>query len=315
MTRATGRGPDLRRTTELPTPTTATPQRLLAAMVVVLGLALAANSLLGPLVGDVIEYRYSTSMINQAIGLDAVALLIACPLALIAGRLIHRRHRAGPVVSLAPATFAAYMMPQYVIGPDYLDLPGNNEDFALGHLAVFVLAVAVIIASWRSIDRARLRPATAGSDRRRSWILLGVAAFIALGRQLPAIVQIAREPTASGAYQDNPTAFWLVVFLDLAVVTPAAIAAAIGLRRHTDWARTAGYAVIGWFSLVPVSVAAMNVVMLVNGDPLVTTADALVVSIAAVVFTAAALALYRPLFGADDGERHPSRVRASNHRV
>jgi hypothetical protein len=268
----------------------------LAAMAAVLGFALATNAVLGPLMAGVIQYRYGTSMINQAIGLDAVALLIGGPLALVAGWLTHRGHAAGPVLALAPATFAAYMMPQYVIGPDYPNRPGNNEDFAVAHIAVFVLAVAVIVAAWRGIDRSRLRPATVVSDHRRSWILFGLAAFIALGRQLPAIVQIARDPTANLAYQDNPTAFWLVAFLDLAIVTPAAIAAGIGLRRGAAWARTAAYTVMGWFALVPLSVAAMNLAMRMNDDPLATTADAVVVSIAAVVFTAAAAALYRPLF-------------------
>ncbi len=42
------------------------------------------------------------------------------------------------MLAFAPATFAAYMMPQYVIGPDYLGLPGNNERAALFHPAIFV---------------------------------------------------------------------------------------------------------------------------------------------------------------------------------
>ena len=50
--------------------------------VVALGVLLALSSLLGPLVLDVIDYRYGTSMSNQAIGLDAVALAVGAPLAL-----------------------------------------------------------------------------------------------------------------------------------------------------------------------------------------------------------------------------------------
>jgi hypothetical protein len=68
----------------------------LAAMTALLGLALAANSVLGPLVKGVIDYRFGRSMINQAIGLDAVALLIGTPLALVASWLTYRRHLAAP---------------------------------------------------------------------------------------------------------------------------------------------------------------------------------------------------------------------------
>ncbi|MFN3215826.1 MAG: hypothetical protein ACE367_04965 [Acidimicrobiales bacterium] len=261
-----------------------------------MALGLAANSLLGPLAANVIDYRYSDSMIYQAIGLDAVALGVAVPLASASAWLVHRGHQAGPVLAMSPALFAAYMMPQYVVGPDYLGLDGNNENFALGHIVLFVLAVAVAAGAWRSVDRDRLRPDSRRSDRRRTWLLAGVAAFIALGRQIPIIAGVIDDPTSSDAYLDNPTAFWLVAFLDLGVVTPAALAAAGGLWVGTQWARTAAYAVIGWFALVPVSVAAMNVSMRVHDDPLVTTADTVLFGVAAVVFSAAAVWLYRPLF-------------------
>lgn len=278
-------------------------QNALTIGLVALGVLLALNSLLGPLVLDVIEYRYSASMINQAIGLDAVALAVAGPLALAAAVLIRRGHRAGSVLAMAPALFAAYMTPQYVVGPDYLNLPGNNEHFALGHIAMFVLAVGVAVGAWRAIDRERLRPNTGESDRRRSWILVGVAAFIALGRQLPAIIGVMDDPSTNAAYQDNPTAFWLVVFLDVGIVTPAALVAAVGLRRGAIWARAATYAVIGWFSLVPISVFAMNVAMRINDDPLATAADTAVFGTAAVALTAGAVVLYRPIFGSIGGAR------------
>ncbi len=263
---------------------------------VVLGIALAVNSVLGPFGFELIDYRYGESMINQAIGLDAVALFVAAPLAVVASGLAHRGHTAGPVLMFAPALFAAYMMPQYLIGPDYANLPGNNEDVALGHIALFVLAVFVAVTAWRAIDPADLRPNTTTSDRRRGWVMVGVAVFIGVGRQLPAVAGVVDDPTSNDAYLDNPTAFWLVAFLDLGVIAPAAFATAVGLRAGARWARTAAYAVIGWFSLVPVSVAAMNVAMLVNDDPLVTTADTIVFTAAAAVFTIGAVWLYRPLF-------------------
>ena len=53
---------------------------------------------------------------------------------------------------------------------------------------------------------------------------------------------------------------------------------------------------MGWFALVPMSVAAMNLAMRARGDPLATDADTLVVIIAAVLFSIAAVMLYRPLF-------------------
>lgn len=79
----------------------------LARLLVLIAVGLALNALLGPLVLDGIEYRYSDPLINQAIGLDAVALLGAAPAALIAAFLTAHLHPAGPVIAFIPATFAA----------------------------------------------------------------------------------------------------------------------------------------------------------------------------------------------------------------
>lgn len=289
----TGSAVDRTRTT--PGPVRARPGPIwLVVALGALGLALAVNAVLGPLVLDVIRYRYGTSMTNQAIGLDATALILAAPLALVAAALVRRGHRLGAVVAMAPAAFAAYMAPQYVIGPDYTALPGNNEDAALGHIALFVLAVAVLVGAWRT-SRPALSQLDGGADRARAWVVIGLAAFITVGRQLPAVLTVMADPGAAPAYRDNPTAFWLVVFLDLGVITPAALAAGVGLLRGAEWARGMAYAVIGWFLLVPASVAAMALAMWVNDDPLVTIVNVVVFGVAAALLTAAALLLYRPL--------------------
>ncbi len=268
----------------------------LARLLVALAVGLAANSILGPLVLDVIDYRYSDSLVNQGIGLDAVALLGAAPIAIVAAALVHGRHPAGPLVAFVPATFAAYMTPQYVIGPDYLGLPGNNERFFVFHLALFVTALATVVTAWRSVDRGRLRPDTEAGDRRRSLVLIGVAAFILLGRWLAGVVDLLGGDPTGTDYRENPTAYLLIGLLDLGVVVPASIATAVGLRRHIRWARVASYAVIGWFTLVPASVAAMAVVMQLNDDPNATTGATLLFVIAAGVFTTGAALLYRPMF-------------------
>lgn len=268
----------------------------LTRLLVVLAVGLAANSILGPLVFGVIDYRYTDSLVNQGIGLDAVALFGAVPVAIAAAMLVIRCHPAGPVVAFIPATFAAYMAPQYIIGPDYLGLPGNNERFFVFHLTVFVVAVATVIVAWRSVDPDRLRPNTADGDRRRSRVLIGVIAFIVAGRWLTGLVHLLAGDPTSAEFEASPTAYVLIGLLDLGIVVPAAATAAIGLRRHTRWARTAAYAVIGWFALVPAAVAAMAIVMQLGDDPDATTAATVMFTAAAVVFTLGAAALYRPMF-------------------
>lgn len=272
--------------------------RWLQRVLYVLAAGIAANSLLGPLLTEVIEYRFSETLINQGIGLDAVALFGAAPVAVLAAFLVRRSHPAGPVLAFIPTTFAAYMAPQYVVGPEYLELPGNNEQFFLFHLGLFVIAIVGLALSWTSVDRDSLRPSTRASDLRRSWVMLGVVAFIGIGRWLPALVELtAGDPTIAD-FLENPTSYMLIGMLDLGLVVPAGIAAAIGLRRGAGWARTAAYAVIGWFALVPAAVAAMAIVMQLNEDPFASTGLTTMFSVAAFVFIAGAVLLYRPMFRA-----------------
>jgi hypothetical protein len=268
--------------------------RLLGGGLLVLAAGLAVNAVLGPLWLNVIDYRYGHSMTSQGIGLDAVVLLLVVPMGVVGGWLTFRGRPAGPVLALGPTAFAAYMLPQYVIGPEYDRLPGNNERFVGFHLGLFVLAVGLLLACWRATGGLRLGPDSGRSDRRRSWVMVGLAAFILL-RWVPALAALTSGRTSDAGYQDNPTAFLLVGLLDVGLVVPAALVTAAGLRRGAGWARRAAYGLIGWFALVPVSVAAMAVVMQVRGDPEASAADTTVFTVAAAVFLVAAGALYRPV--------------------
>jgi hypothetical protein len=254
---------------------------------------LVVNSMLGPFGAEVIEYRYGASMIGQAIAVDAVALLVAA-VAVIAGVLTLRGAPAGPLLGTGPAAFAVYMVPQYVIGPEYGRLPGNNERFLPFHLALFVLAATLLVAALTIREGLVVPPDSRSSDRRRAWILVGVAAFI-VARWLPGLATLVTGGAPESAYVDNPTAYLLIAWLDLGIVVPSCVLVAIGLFRGATWARRSAYAVIGWFATVPVSVAAMAVVMLVRDDPEADATTAAGLSVAALIFLAVAVWLYRPL--------------------
>jgi hypothetical protein len=286
----------------------------LAGGLFALGVGLVANALLGPLAVGAIEYHYSETLVNQAIGLDAVALGLAAPLGLLSAVLVLRRHPAGPVLACAPAAFAAYMMPQYVVGPDYLGLPGNNERFFALHFAVFVLAVTTGVLAWVAV---REEAAVVRVPGRRAVIalLLVFPLFLLVGLHLPGFQDaLSGEPSRS-EYLDNPTAFWLIAFLDLAMVAPAAFAAGVGLLRNAAWGARATYAVAGWLSLVPPSVAAMAVSMVVNDDPNGSNGRAAGFVAFAVAFGLVAVLLYRPLFGRPAGRSGAERATGAHART
>lgn len=271
-----------------------TRRRALLGALVLLAAGLVANALLGPLALGVIEYHYGETLTNQGIGLDAVAIGLVAPLALFAAWLVMRERLAGPIVAFIPGVFTAYMAPQYVIGPDYHNLPGNNEQFFLLHLGLFLVGTSVLLLAWQHVDRMHLLPDTRTSDRRRAWILLGAAAFVVL-RWAPLLPGMIVGTPDGVAWVDNPTAFMLIAMLDLAIVVPATVTAAFGLWSGAIWGRSASYAMIGFYAVVPLSVAAMSVAMVVNGDPAASMSGTLGFLLVALVSGLAALLLYHPL--------------------
>jgi len=270
-----------------------------------LALGLALVAVLGPLVTATIDYRYSETMVNQAVGLDAFALAVVAPVAVLAGRLVRRDHPAGPLVALGPSGFAAYMLVQYVIGPEYLRIDGNGERFFLLFLGVFVLSVVILFQAWSTA--VAVPPHDRRTDRRRGAILLALAGFVVFGMYLsngfvsamadfPAYVA---ERAATTEYDEHPTAFWLIASLDLGVVVPLAVAAAVALLRRRRWATRAYYGVIGGFTLVPGSVASMAITMVVRDDPAAQPGRATFLTVAAVVFSGLGLRAFARLFGRD----------------
>jgi hypothetical protein len=265
---------------------------------ITLGAGLIANSLLGPFLADAIDYPWSPSMRNQAIGLEAVSLFLVAPLCILAGLLSLRGRPTGPVLAFGPAAYATYMFLQYVIGPEYRYYAGVLPL----HLALFTLGAGIAVASWNAIDPGRLPPMARRSERRYALLLLVLAAFI-LTKYSPALAAAIAGDGLTAEFRQDVSMYWSIVLLDLGIVVPATIAAAVGLFRAASWSGKALYAVLGWFALVPPSVAAMGIAMAANDDPNGTVGEVAVLTIAAVVFAAIAVRLYRPLFATERSRR------------
>jgi len=80
-------------------------------------------------------------------------------------------------------------------------------------------------------------------------------------------------------------------------VVPGTVAAAVSVLRGGRLAAASLYAVVGWFALVPPSVASMGIVMVARDDPYASVPQVLVLSTVAVLFAAFAVVVFRPLFG------------------
>lgn len=268
---------------------------VMAALVAVLGAGIAAASVLGPLVLDVIRYRTSETTLNQIMGGDLAGLVVVAPTALLAAVLLFRGHPVGPVLALAPALWAVYMYAQLIVGQEYLQLPGNNERFFPLLLGLFIGGEAVTVLAWRAVAAHRLPPIPRRLERSAGVVLLVLAVFLTVGLHLPSLLDaLAGQPTAV-EYTSSPTAFWVVKLMDLGIIVPAAITIGVGLLCRAEWARKAAYAIFGGYTLLSAAVTGMAIVMYANADP-----DASLVNVAAFgSFTLAAAwltaRLHRPL--------------------
>src|SRR5690606_7832545 len=125
---------------------------------------------------------------------------------------------------------------QYVIGPEY----GYYAPVVPLHLAIFSLGGAMAIWAWNAVSVRRLPPLGRITERRHGVILLGVAGFV-LARYAGAIAGFFTGIPLPPAYQAAPAFYWSIFLLDIGVVVPATVLAAIALIRGAPYASTALY--------------------------------------------------------------------------
>jgi hypothetical protein len=274
----------------------------LAVGVAAIGVGLAIVSLLGPFAGGLIDYHVTETLRNQTIGLDAVSLLVVSPLSGFAALLILRRHVAGAALALGIGAYTTYMLSQYIVGPEYERLPGNNELIFPLYLVLFALGWIVALAAWNQIGKARVP-----RSRLVGKLVLPVLGFLAFSRYLAALPDWMSASPEDSSYLAGPTFSWAIVMLDLGIFLPATIAACVGLVRGSPWADKALYMVVGWFALVGLAVAAMAITMYANDDPNASGVSATFMTTLGVALAVLALFVFKPLFRAHRRSNAPKR--------
>jgi len=275
-----------------------------------LGLGVAAATLLGPLVFDLINYHVVDDILNQVIGGDAIGLILVAPVALTAGVLILRGHPAGPLVALAPAGYATYVYTQLAVGGEFASQPGNSERFFPLFLAIFLLGGTAFVMAWNAVDQRKLPEPSVVMRRTAVTVMFFLAAFLTFGLHLPGLVDVIGGAPYGVEYTQSPTVFWIVKLMDLGIVVPVTVATCVGILRGATWANKLMYTVIGWGALLGTAVAGMGVVMVVNDDPAASLAGTAVFVGFSLALLALAVWLFKPLFGAPEtaasNERSPS---------
>jgi hypothetical protein len=248
---------------------------------------LLTNGCLGPVGLSWVEYPLPAPVFNQLVGLELVTVLLVVPVLVAAGVLARRGHPGAPLVGFGPCGYAAYMFAQYVVGPTRT----AYSPAVLLHLAVFASAATLTAWSW-SLATAHDWPEPDRARRLRWAALLGAFAAFVLLRYVPLFAGAVTGATIPDEFAATPGFFWSVVLLDLGLVVPATVAAAAAALRGSRLASPATYAAVGWFALVPPSVAAMAVVMAARDDPNASWSTVALLAAFATVTTAVAVRMF-----------------------
>lgn len=252
-----------------------------------LGLGIALNAVLGPLVFGVVRLRESANMETQLLGGELTALFLAAPLACIAGVLWWRRNRLAPIVGIGPAGFALYTYVQYVLVPDYSRYPGNNERFFPLYLGLVMLGGWIVWRAWDQLWGGHVAPLTTRLTKVSGVFLIAFNGAFALAWIASVASIYISGPSAE--YSEHPTAFWLIRLMDLGFVIPFGVATGVGLLRNPIWATRNLYAFAGTEALLACAVSGMAIRMWIVGDPSASP-------VMLVIFTSAAVA-FVTLFG------------------
>jgi hypothetical protein len=161
---------------------------------------------------------------------------------------------------------------------------------------LLVLAAAIAMRAWNIAPAERLPATSAAVDRTAGGLLLVIAAFVVVGLHLPNYLDAMRDHPSAVQYLSSPTAFWLVKFMDLGIVVPAAVAVGVGALRHRPWARKPVYALLGAYTLIGASVAGMAITMAARHDPDASAVTAVGSTLLAVLLAGVTAYVYRPLF-------------------
>jgi hypothetical protein len=231
-----------------------------------LGVGVAANGILGPLVLGIIQPRISVTMGNQLVGGEIISLLLVAPLAMAAAVLWIRRHPLAAVLAIGPALYSVYTYVQFAVGPQFDRYPGNSERFFPLFLLLVVLGWTTALSAWRALSVAPMPPVA----RIVRW-MLGVLLVAANGgfaiAWASSIHGVLTGRAFMAEYQLDQTLFWLIRLMDLGFVIPIGVVIGFGLMANRGWATRAAYAFGGLQVLLSSAVASMAIVMILRRDP------------------------------------------------
>jgi hypothetical protein len=267
-----------------------------------LALGMIASAVLGPLVLGVVTFPVSAAMENQLVGGEVVSLLVAAPVAALAGVHWLRGHPLAPMAAIGPAIYAAYMYAQYIVGPEYSRYEGNSERAFPLYLLLVSLGWLLAARAWIELGRLSLPDPGPRLRRGLGMAMVGLNALFALawtGSLVPVIA--GGDPSAE--YLADQTLFWVVRLMDLGFVIPVGLLTGVALLRKLPVATRLAHAWLGAQTLLTAAVCGMAWVMEVRDDPAANPVFLVATTAMALAFAAVWVTLWRRATHALDDAR------------
>lgn len=204
----------------------------------------------GPLFGGPLSYRVSRDATVQYIGGELVTLAAA---AVIAWAVLVGSTPRAWLLGAGAALYVLYTMVTVIFGQSYGRYGGTADRW----FALFVLITTCALLCLAGTLSRLLREGSGHPTSAHRVTLVVLGAMFAL-LWISALASHFRSAAPSAEYQADPLLFWLVKYLDLAVVIPSAVLSAL-LWRGT-W-RTGGQLVLSFSTWMLAAIAGMQVAM------------------------------------------------------
>ena len=208
--------------------------------------AILVEVISGPLLLGVLRQRVSVDATVQYLGSEPITLLAGIVLVASA---FHERSSLATLLGAGAGLYIVYTMVTVVFGQDYHRYDGNAERWFFLFVVITLTTIPVVARKFSLLLRAPVPEL--------GWLHRGTLLIIGLLFAILWISAIAKERQAHPPeYLADPTLFWLIKFLDLAVVVPTAMICA---TQWTGSYRTGGLLVLTFTVWILWGIAGMQI--------------------------------------------------------
>ena len=191
------------------------------------GFAIAAVSILGPLILGMIRYRWSDYSILTVMGQDLIHLFLVVPICIIGGilRLIENPRSKYLLIVLGP-----YLMYQFLllaIAPewahsDYATQNSTSQNYFWLYIIIAAGGLFIMLDSLSQFSEEKA-PELNRKLVNAIFVYIIVFAVILATIWVMQIAKVLAEGSAVKAYYRAPTVFWWIRIFDLSIVIPIAL--------------------------------------------------------------------------------------------